>query len=129
MHGALRQYTQEQPTLPALLDVIEDGRLWQLAKRLPMSPEAAAAQGRVFREFVRPTLHTSLVSMALAELDARSLLRWEFSWERSAVPVLPPAADGTETDLDAVVGQAVADTPDTAPLRALLTHHDRSTEV
>ncbi|WP_217241318.1 M48 family metalloprotease [Streptomyces sp. AC555_RSS877] len=129
LHGALRQYTQEQPTLPALLDVIEDGRLWQLAKRLPMSPEAAAAQGRVFREFVRPTLHTSLVSMALAELDARSLLRWEFSWERSAVPVLPPAADGTETDLDAAVGQAVADTPDTAPLRALLTHHDRSTEV
>ncbi|KOU59132.1 peptidase [Streptomyces sp. MMG1533] len=129
LHGALRQYTQEQPTLPALLDVIEDGRLWQLAKRLPLSEEAAASEGRVFREFVRPTLHKSLISMALAELNARSLLRWEFSWERSAIPHLPPASDGTETDLDAVVGSAVADAPDTAPLRALLTHHDRSTEV
>lgn len=124
LHRAFAAYTDEQPTLPALLGLIEEGRLWQLAKRLPLSEEAAAAQGRVFREFVRPTLHKSLVTMVLADLDARALLRWEFSWERSAVPQLPPAADGTETDLDALVGAAVADRPDTAPLRALLAHHD-----
>jgi len=122
LHRAYVEYTKEQPTLPALLDLIEDGRLWQLAKRLPLSDEAAAAQGRVFREFVRPTLHKSLAGMALGELNARSLLRWEFSWERSAIPHLPPAADGTETDLDEVVAPAVADVPDTALLRALLAH-------
>lgn len=120
LHRAYAEYTQEQPTLPAVLDLIEDGRLWQLAKRLPLSGEAASAQGRVFREFVCPTLHKSLAGMALAELNARALLRWEFSWERSAIPHLPPADDGTETDLDEVVAPAVADVPDTAPLRALL---------
>lgn len=122
LHRAYVAYTQEEPTLTALLDLIEDGRLWQLAKRLPLSDEAAAAQGRVFREFVRPTLHRSLAGMVLAELNARALLRWEFSWERSAIPHLPPAADGTESDLDEVVAPAVADTPDTTALRALLAH-------
>ncbi|WP_030595171.1 M48 family metalloprotease [Streptomyces fulvoviolaceus] len=120
LHRAYVMYTKDQPTLPALLKLIEDGQLWQLAKRLPLSDEAAAANGRAFREFVRPTLHRSLISMALAELNARSLLRWEFSWERSAIPHLPPAPDGTETDLAEVVAPAVADAPDTAPLRALL---------
>ncbi|WP_328750151.1 M48 family metalloprotease [Streptomyces sp. NBC_00285] len=120
LHRAYAEYTQEQPTLPAVLDLIDDGRLWQLAKRLPLSDEAAAAQGRVFREFVRPTLHRSLASMTLAELNSRALLRWEFSWERSAIPHLPPADDGTENDLDKVVAPAVADAPETAPLRALL---------
>ncbi|MDL5203493.1 M48 family metallopeptidase [Streptomyces sp. ALI-76-A] len=129
LHRAFVAYTERQPTLPALLAVIEDGQLWQLARRLPLSDQAAAANGRAFREFVRPTLHASLTTMALAELSARSLVRWEFSWERSAIPHLPPAADGGDADLDAAVGSAVADIPDTAPLRALLTHHERSTEV
>ncbi|MET7455047.1 M48 family metalloprotease [Streptomyces sp. NPDC005574] len=121
LQRALALYTEDRPTIPALLRVIEDGGLWQLAKRLPVSDHAVDAQCRAFRAFVRPTLHKSLSSMALAELSARSLLRWEFSWERAAVPHLPPAADGTRTDLDAAVVSAVADAPDTAPLRALLT--------
>lgn len=120
LHRAYAEYTGEQPTLPALLDLIEDGRLWQLAKRLPLSDAATSAQGRVFREFVRPALHKSLASLTLAELNERGLLRWEFSWERSAIPRLPAGADGTETVLDEVVASAVADAPDTAALRALL---------
>jgi len=120
LHRAYAEYTGEQPTLPALLDLIEDGRLWELAKRLPLSEEAAAARGRVFREFVRPTLHRSLKSMALAELNERGLLRWEFSWERSAIPRPPRDAQGNETDLDEVVAPVVTDAPDTTALRALL---------
>ncbi|MFJ1972214.1 M48 family metalloprotease [Streptomyces sp. NPDC087903] len=120
LQQALALYTEDRPTVPALLRVIEDGRLWQLAKRLPLSDHAGAEHGRAFREFVRPTLHKSLSRMALAELSARSLLRWEFSWERAAVPHLRPTAVGTGTDLDAAVVSAVADSPDTAPLRALL---------
>lgn len=120
LHRAYAEYTGEQPTLPALLDLVEDGRLWELAKRLPLSEEAAAAQGRVFREFVRPILHRSLKSMALAELNERGLLRWEFSWERSAIPRPPRDANGAETDLDEVVAPVVTDAPDTTALRALL---------
>ncbi|MER5429771.1 M48 family metallopeptidase [Streptomyces sp. NPDC002588] len=124
LHRALAFYTKDTPTLPALLKIIDDGQLWQLARRLPLSEEAAGARGRAFREFVRPVLHDSLCSMVLAELTARSLVRWEFSWERPAAPHLLPAPDGTTTDLDAAVEAAVADTPDTGMLRTLLTHHD-----
>ncbi|MFJ8649823.1 M48 family metallopeptidase [Streptomyces sp. NPDC093546] len=122
LHRALAAYTGEAPTLPALLKVIDDGQLWQLAQRLPLSEEAASANGRVFREFVRPALHKSVTSMVMAELSARSRLRWEFSWTEPATVHLPPGPDGAEPDLDAAVDAAVADVPDTAPLRALLSY-------
>ncbi|MFI1354085.1 M48 family metallopeptidase [Streptomyces sp. NPDC020898] len=128
LHRALVLYTKGRPTLPALLTLIDDGQLWQLARRLPLSDEAVAAKGRAFREFVRPTLHHSLHSMVMQEFSARSQVRWEFSWEQSAKARLLPApgsspGDGT-SELDAAIGAAVdtalADQPDTAPLRALL---------
>ncbi|MFE9767200.1 M48 family metalloprotease [Streptomyces sp. NPDC005808] len=126
LHRALAMYTKDRPTLPALLRLIDNGQLWQLARRLPLSSRASAAQGRAFREFVRPVLYESLHSMALAEFAAHSQLRWEFSWSRPATVLLPPTPGGketSETDLDAAVRAALADTADTAPLRALLTHH------
>ncbi|WP_112469243.1 M48 family metallopeptidase [Streptomyces triticisoli] len=126
LHRALAFYTKDRPTLPGLLTVIDDGQLWRLAQRLPLSDEAAAAKGRAFREFVRPVMRDSLRSMALAEFSAHSLVRWEFSWERAATPHLPGStADGGEDTeagavLDAAVDAALADRPDTGPLRALL---------
>ncbi|MDX3691032.1 M48 family metallopeptidase [Streptomyces europaeiscabiei] len=120
LHRALAMYTKDHPSLPALLKVIDDGQLWQLARRLPLSDQAAEAQGRAFREFVRPALADALQSMVLAELSAHSRLRWEFSWSEPALVRLPPAPDGTETDLGAVISAAVADHPDTGPLRTLL---------
>ncbi|MFF3380057.1 M48 family metalloprotease [Streptomyces sp. NPDC002680] len=134
LHRALVLYTKASPTLPALLTLIDDGQLWQLARRLPLSDEAVAAKGRAFREFVRPTLHNSLHSMVMAEFSARSRMRWEFSWEQSAKARLLPAPDSAPDDgpaeLDASIGAAVdralADHPDTAPLRALLPPAPRS---
>ncbi|MDX3619520.1 M48 family metallopeptidase [Streptomyces europaeiscabiei] len=120
LHRALAMYTKDHPSLPALLKVIDDGQLWQLARRLPLSDQAAEAQGRAFREFVRPALADALQGMVLAELSAHSRLRWEFSWSEPAAVRLPPAPDGTETDLGAVISAAVADHPDTGPLRTLL---------
>ncbi|UUU31263.1 M48 family metallopeptidase [Streptomyces sp. CA-210063] len=120
LHRALAMYTKDHPSLPALLKVIDDGQLWQLARRLPLSDRAAEAQGRAFREFVRPALADALQGMVLAELSARSRLRWEFSWSEPASVRLPPAPDGSETDLGAAIDAAVADHPDTGPLRALL---------
>ncbi|MER6910440.1 M48 family metalloprotease [Streptomyces sp. NPDC000594] len=120
LHQAVARYTGEQPTLSVVLGLIDEGRLWKVAQRMPLSDEAAAAEGRAFREFVRPALHSSVSGMVLAELGSRSLLRWEFSWSRPATAQLATAADGGERDLDAAVEAAVADVPDTRPLRALL---------
>ncbi|WP_316779236.1 M48 family metallopeptidase [Streptomyces sasae] len=126
LHRALAFHTEARPSLPALLTVIDDGQLWQLAQRLPLSGQTATVEGRAFRELVRPVLRDSLQSMVLAEFSARSLLHWEFSWSRPAAVRLPGSASdldgeaGTEAALDAAVDAALADHPDTAPLRALL---------
>ncbi|MDX3777092.1 M48 family metallopeptidase [Streptomyces europaeiscabiei] len=120
LHRALAMYTKDHPSLPGLLKVIDDGQLWQLARRLPLSDRAAEAQGRAFREFVRPALADALQSMVLAELSAHSRLRWEFSWSEPATVRLPPTPDGREPDLGAAISAAVADHPDTGPLRTLL---------
>ncbi|MFF9023721.1 M48 family metalloprotease [Streptomyces eurythermus] len=125
LHRALTAYTGRPATLSALLDVIDDGRLWRLAERLPLSEQAAAAKGRAFREFVRPALLGSLRTMVLAEFSACSLLSWEFSWTSPATVRLPgwetgAGDDSPEAELDAALEAAVADRPDTARLRALL---------
>ena len=126
LHRALALHTGDRPTLSALLGVIDDGRLWQLAQRLPLSGQAATAPDPVFRESVRPVLRDSLRSMVLAEFSARSLLNWEFSWSRPAAVRLPGSASdldgeaGTEAAFHAAVAAALADRPDTGPLRALL---------
>ena len=126
LHRALAEYTGQPATLSALLEVVDDGRLWRLAERLPLSDQAAAAKGRAFREFVRPQLRSSLRTMVLAEFSARSLLSWEFSWSHAAAarltgPVPHSTPDeGPEAALEAAVNAALADHPDTAPLRTLL---------
>ncbi|MES9523922.1 M48 family metalloprotease [Streptomyces capoamus] len=125
LHRALAEYTGQPATLSALLDVIDDGRLWRLAEKLPLSQEAAAAKGRAFREFVRPVLRRSLRTMVLAEFSSRSLLHWEFSWTRPATVRLPGWGSetqdaGPEAALQEAVDAALADHPDTTPLRALL---------
>ncbi|MFD9115678.1 M48 family metallopeptidase [Streptomyces bottropensis] len=120
LHRALAMYTKSHPSLAALLKVIDDGQLWQLARRLPLSDQAAEAQGRAFREFARPALADALQGMVLAELSAHSRLSWAFSWSEPAAVRLPPAPDGTEADLGTAIAAAVADHPDTGPLRTLL---------
>ncbi|MFF6976660.1 hypothetical protein ACFZAV_02700 [Streptomyces sp. NPDC008343] len=41
-------------SLASCLDAPDAGRLWQMADRLPKSPQAQAATGRAAREFARP---------------------------------------------------------------------------
>jgi len=119
LHRALAMHTKARPTLASLLTVIDDGQVWRMARRLPLSEEAAAAKGRAFREFVRPSLRGLLTTMILSELTAQSLLTWEFSWSEAAVVRLPGDSGSAEA-LDAAVEAALADHPDTRALRALL---------
>ncbi|MEV4921697.1 M48 family metallopeptidase [Streptomyces roseoverticillatus] len=104
-------------TVHALLDAADRGSLWRIAAGLPHSRAAQQAGGRAAREFLRPALLDALSSLVLLELvDARAAW-WELSWARSARLHLP---DGYDALLPQALEAAVADTPDTAPLRRLL---------
>ncbi|KUJ39287.1 hypothetical protein ADK46_13100 [Streptomyces rimosus subsp. rimosus] len=105
--------------LAALLDAIDAGRLWQVADHLPKSPEAARASGRAAREFLRPVLECGTRSLAELALVEAAGARWTLSWSTPPRLRLPEARDLTEP-LAAAVRAALADDPDTAPLRVLL---------
>ncbi|KOG51238.1 hypothetical protein ADK76_37540 [Streptomyces griseoflavus] len=105
--------------LAALLDAIEAGRLWQVADHLPKSPEAARASGRAAREFLRPALACGTRSLAELALVEAAGARWTLSWSTPPRLWLPEERELTEP-LAAAVRAALADDPDTAPLRTLL---------
>ncbi|MFF4406767.1 M48 family metalloprotease [Streptomyces sp. NPDC001404] len=105
--------------LNALLDAADAGRLWQIADHLPKSPEAAQATGRAAREFLRPSVEAGVTRLAELALVERAGAHWELSWSRPARLVLPGAGD-VEDAMAAAVRSAVADVPDTLPLRTLL---------
>ncbi|KAA6223863.1 peptidase [Streptomyces albofaciens JCM 4342] len=107
--------------LAALLDATDAGRLWQVADHLPKSPEAARASGRAAREFLRPALEYGSRSLAELALVEAAGARWALSWSTPPRLRLPAGRDLTEP-LAAAVRAALADDPDTAPLRALLAH-------
>ncbi|OCC09410.1 M48 family metallopeptidase [Streptomyces sp. PTY087I2] len=104
-------------TLGALLDAIDAGALWRIAERLPRSKAAAAATGRAAREFARPQLRAGLSQLVSAEYLRQGRARWQLSWTESAALELPY---GHADELPAALEAAVADRPDTGPLRALL---------
>ncbi|MER5635936.1 M48 family metallopeptidase [Kitasatospora sp. NPDC002227] len=104
-------------TVDGLLDAVDSGRQWEVADRLPRSAEAAAATGRAAREFARPRLGGALADLAVLALAEAGRARWEFSWSTAAVAHLPEG-------LSEAVSAATTDTPDTAPLRALLAPAD-----
>lgn len=105
-------------SLAAFLDAVDAGRLWQVADRLPKSPEAQAATGRAAREFARPQVRARLSRLVAGDLVRRGLAHWELSWSDSARLRLP---DGYEEWLKQALDAAVADVPDTGELRRLLT--------
>ncbi|MFJ1592937.1 M48 family metallopeptidase [Kitasatospora albolonga] len=104
-------------TLGAMLDAIDAGALWRMAERLPRSEVAAAATGRAAREFARPQLRAGLSQLVSAEYLRQGRARWQLSWTESAALELPY---GHADELPAALEAAVADRPDTEPLRTLL---------
>lgn len=105
------------PGVLNVLDVIDRGGLWEVAGRLPKSPEARVATGRGAREFARPALRQGLSAMVTGDLVRRGRAQWQLSWTEAASLRLP---EGYEESLPEALDAAVADVPDTAPLRKLL---------
>ncbi|MFJ4013029.1 M48 family metallopeptidase [Streptomyces sp. NPDC090026] len=107
-------------SLPALLDAIDadPAVLWRLAEHFPKSDEAKAATGRAAREFARPAVRRALNQLVTVELTARGTARWQLSWSDSAYVRYP--ADGFPEQLTLALDAAVADRPDTEPLRKLV---------
>ncbi|WP_405998895.1 M48 family metallopeptidase [Streptomyces sp. NBC_00829] len=105
-------------SLASLLSAMDCGTVWQIADRLPASAEAkGAASNREAREFARPELRRGLSLLVTGELIAAGRARWQLSWSEAAKLQLP---SGYEELLPAALDAAVADRPDTEPLRKLL---------
>ncbi|WP_420708462.1 M48 family metallopeptidase [Streptomyces sp. ERV7] len=108
------------PGLAALLDAIDADPAVRrrIADRLPTSQQAAAAPGHGAREYAGPVLRRALNRLVTVELTARGATRWQLSWSDSATLRYP--ADGFEDQLELALDAAVADLPDTEPLRKLV---------
>ncbi|WP_137993696.1 M48 family metallopeptidase [Streptomyces vilmorinianum] len=104
-------------SLDALLDAIDAGKVRQITDRLPKSEQAEAATGRAAREFARPVLRRGLSLLVTGVLTDDGRARWRLSWSGPASLRMPP---GYEDELPAALDAAVADRPDTAPLRMLV---------
>ncbi|MBW5481971.1 M48 family metalloprotease [Streptomyces bambusae] len=118
--GSSAHMTPGTGTLVHLLDLVEadPAALWRLAGRFPKSDEAAAASGRAAREFARPVVRRALKQLVVVELTAAGTARWQLSWSDEASLRYP--GDGYEDQLALAIDAAVADLPDTTPLRKLV---------
>ncbi|MCP9986687.1 M48 family metallopeptidase [Streptomyces sudanensis] len=118
LRRATAEVTGGDGSLGALLNALDLGVGWEIADRLPKSEQAGTAKGRAAREFARPVLHRGLARLVAGELVARGAAYWEMSWSEPASLRMPPGYEGA---LPAALDAAVADRPDTGPLRRLLT--------
>ncbi|MFE0644649.1 M48 family metallopeptidase [Streptomyces sp. NPDC058877] len=99
------------------LDAVDAGAVWELVDRLPKSEQAAAATGRAAREFARSSLRRELARLVTTVLTADGRARWQISWSAAARLRLP---EGCAERLPAALDAAIAERPDTEPLRKLL---------
>ncbi|MEV6005279.1 M48 family metallopeptidase [Streptomyces sp. NPDC051976] len=112
--------------LTGVLAAIDAGQLWtSVAAHLPKSEQAARATGRAAREFLRPSLRSALTALTHLGLADTGRAHWEVDWSGPGAVsfVLPEVAnlpDGYAVALAAALDAAVADRPNTGPLRELL---------
>ncbi|MQY34668.1 Protease HtpX [Streptomyces sp. RB17] len=109
------------PGLEEVLDAFDRGLLWmEVADRMPKPHQAARLIGPSARNFIRPRVFDGLAGMVHLRLAEAGHVTPDIAWSGQPGLVLPEA---WEQDMDDALDAAVADTPDTAPLRALLAHH------
>lgn len=106
------------PGLPEVLDAFDRGLLWTaVADRMPKPDQAARLTGASARNFVRPRVFDGLAGMVHLHLVEAGVAGPDIAWSGQPGLTLP---EEFEKGLDDALDAAVADTPDTAPLRALL---------
>lgn len=107
-----------QPGLEDVLNALDDGLLWmEIADRMPKPAQASRLTGLSARNFIRPALWDALAGLLHLHLIAQGAAHPDTGWSGRPGLALP---DAWETGFDAALDAAVADTPDTAPLRTLL---------
>ncbi|MER6288133.1 M48 family metallopeptidase [Streptomyces sviceus] len=111
------------PGLEEILDAIDRGLLWMaVADRMPKPHQASRLTGPSARNFIRPKIFDGLAGLVHLRLVESGQARPDIAWSGQPGLSLP---ESWEEGMDAAIDAAVADTPDTAPLRALLTGTDR----
>ncbi|BBA98494.1 hypothetical protein RVR_4690 [Actinacidiphila reveromycinica] len=106
------------PGLEEVLDAFDGGLLWMdVADRMPKPPQAARLTGASARNFIRPRIFDGLAGMVHLRLASTGQATPDIAW--SGRPGLALPAEW-EKGMDDALDAAVADVPDTAPLRALL---------
>ncbi|MFI9809244.1 M48 family metallopeptidase [Streptomyces sp. NPDC052301] len=116
--GAGEPVGTELPGLEEVLDAFDRGLLWmEVADRMPKPPQAARLVGASARNFIRPKVFDGLAGMVHLRLTDAGLARPDIAWSGRPGLALP---EEWEKSMDEALDAAVADTPDTAPLRTLL---------
>ncbi|WP_449351741.1 M48 family metallopeptidase [Streptomyces shaanxiensis] len=106
------------PTLEEILDAFDRGLLWmEVADRMPKPDQAARLFGSSARNFIRPRIFDGLAGMVHLRLAESGHAKPDIAWSGQPGLILP---ESWEKGMDDAIDAAVADTPDTAPLRALL---------
>ncbi|MEU8945812.1 M48 family metallopeptidase [Streptomyces sp. NPDC048489] len=119
------QTVKELPSLAEILDAFDRGLLWmEIADRMPKPHQAARLTGASARNFIRPTLFDALAGMIHLHLTASGDTEPDIAWSGRPGLALPEV---WEKGMDDAIDHAIADTPHTAPLRALLSGPTTST--
>jgi hypothetical protein len=108
----------ELPALDDVLDAFDRGLLWtEVAPRMPKPPQASRLTGLSARNFIRPRIFDGLAGMVHLRLAATGQATPDIAWSGQPGLALPEI---WEKGMDDALDAATADSPDTAPLRALL---------
>ncbi|MFD8305258.1 M48 family metallopeptidase [Streptomyces sp. NPDC059690] len=110
--------SDQLPGLEDILDAFDRGLLWMaVADRMPKPHAAARLIGPAARNFIRPRIFDGLAGMVHLRLAEAGHATADIAWAGQPGLALP---EQWEKGMDDALDAAVADIPDTAPLRALL---------
>jgi len=106
------------PGLEEILGAFDRGLLWmEIADRMPKPYQAARLTGQSARNFIRPRIFDGIAGLIHLRLVESGHAAPDIAWSGQPGLILP---ESWEKGMDDAIDAAVADAPDTAPLRALL---------
>ena len=122
--GAEGVANDELPSLAEVLDVFDRDLLWRdVADRIPKPDRESRMTGSSASDYIRPRVFDGIAGMVHLHLAEAGHATADIAWSGQPGLALPEA---WENGMDDAIDSAVADTPDTTLLRALLagTHRE-----